>query len=104
MKRFLRGLGFGSADVSRAVEDLPLQVRKIDGVEIYNADPANACGGKIHGDRRTQPAGADTQNTGRTNFLLPNQSYFGQTQMPRVTAEFVGAEFHTFITTGQCEA
>ena len=62
--RFLRGFGLGAAHVRVRVEDLALQIGKIHGVEIHDADFADAGGGEIHGDGRAETARADAQHAG----------------------------------------
>ena len=91
---FLGGLGLGAAHVRVRVEDLPLQIGKIHGVEIHDADLADAGGGEIHGDGRAEAARADAQDAGGLDFLLAGQTDFGQNQMPRVAADFVIVQFH----------
>src|SRR5690606_29716901 len=54
-----RALGLGPADVGDAVDDLALQVRLVDGVELDDAQGAHAGRGEVHQDGRTQAAGAD---------------------------------------------
>ena len=84
-----------------AVEDLALEVGEVHGVEIHDAELADAGGGEIHGDGRAEPARADAQHAGGANFLLARQPDFGQNQVPRVAADFVAVQFHKRIKTGQ---
>src|SRR5262245_54472144 len=83
------GIGFGTVNISGPMNNLALQVRKIDHIKIQNAKFANTRGGKIHGNRGAEATRPDTQNTGRPNFLLPGQPYFRQYQMSRVASDFV---------------
>ena len=62
------GLGLGPADVRGAVEDLALEVGEIHRVEIHDAELADAGGGEIHGDGRAEPARADAQDAGGSEF------------------------------------
>ncbi len=92
--RFLGRLGLRAAHVRVRVENLPLQIGIIHGVEIHDADLADAGGGEIHGDGRAKAARTDAQDAGGFDLLLPGQTDFGQNQMPRVTADFVIVQFH----------
>jgi hypothetical protein len=76
------------------VENLPLQIGIIHGVEIHDADLADARGGEIHGDGRAESARADAQDAGGFDLLLPGQTDFRQDQMPRVTADFFVVQLH----------
>src|SRR5207249_6772117 len=94
---FLDRLRFGPADVGVGVKNLALEIGEIDGVEINNAEFADAGGGQIHGDGRAESSRANAQDTGGTDFLLAGQTDFGQDQVPRVTADFVIAQLHNSI-------
>ena len=54
-----------------AVQDLALQVAEVDGVEVDDADGADAGRGQVHRHRRAEPAGADAQHLGGLQLLLP---------------------------------
>ena len=90
------GLRLRTADVRGAVKNLTLEIRGLDDIKINYPNPANTSRGEVHGDRRAEPARADAENTGGPNFLLTLPSDFGQDQMPRVTADLIGAKFHNF--------
>src|SRR5439155_9035200 len=60
-----RRLQFAAADVLCSVENLSLQIRKIDIVKIDEADRADASRRKIQSSRRSQTACTDAQNTRR---------------------------------------
>src|ERR1035437_1077229 len=89
------------ANVGSAMEDLALEVGELHGVEIHDAELADARRGQIHGDRGAEPARSNAQHAGGTNFLLALQPDFGQSQMPRVAADFVAIQFHRQFKTGQ---
>ncbi len=91
---FLGGLRLGPADVGVRVQNLALEVGVIHGIEIHDADFADAGGGEIHGDGRAEAAGADAQDAGALDFLLACQPDFGQNQVPRVAADFIIVQFH----------
>ena len=90
----LADCGFGPAHVGVRVQNLALQVGIIHGVEIHDAEFADAGGGEIHGDGRAETARADAQDAGGLDFLLAGQTDFGQNQVPRVAADFVIVQFH----------
>ena len=78
----------GTADIGRAVDDLALQVGVIDHVVVDQAEPAHACGGQIHRQRRSQPARADQQHAGSLQLLLPAHAHFGHDQVAAVALHF----------------
>ena len=80
------GVQLGPADVGRAVQHLALEVAEIDDVEIDEADPADAGRGEVQPERRAEPAGADQQDAGRLQPLLPLHADFGHDQVPAVRA------------------
>ena len=51
-----RGLGLGPADVGLAVDDLALQVRLVDDVEVDDAERADARRGEVEQGGRAQAA------------------------------------------------
>jgi len=53
---------FAAANVLCSMKYLPLKIRKIDVVEIDNADCPDAGGREIKRSRRSESAGADAQN------------------------------------------
>jgi hypothetical protein len=69
-----------------------VQVAGIDHVEVDKADRADSRGGKIHGCRRAQPAGADTQHTGRLELALPLEADFRHDEMPAVALHLVAGQ------------
>ncbi len=79
-----RGRDLRSADVVRAVDDLPLQVADIHGVEVDDPDGADARRGQIQGRRRSQSARADAQDTRRLETPLPFFPHLRQEEMPAV--------------------
>ena len=92
--RFLRGFGLRSAHIWSCVQNLALQIRKIDRVEIENAEAANARGRQIHRDRRAQASRPNTENTCAANLLLPGQAHLRQDQMPREPPNLLITQLH----------
>ena len=84
----------GATHVGIRVENLALQIGIIHGVEIHDADLADAGGGEIHRDGRAKATRADAQNARGFDFLLPGQTDFGQNQMPRIPANLFIVQFH----------
>ena len=81
-----RRFQFGAANILCSVENLPLQIRKIDIVEIDDANRANAGRRKIQCSRRSQTTRADAQNTRRFQAPLPRGRNLGHDQMARITS------------------
>jgi hypothetical protein len=50
-----------AADVALAMDDLPLQVRLLDGVEVNDAQRADACRGEIEERRSPSPPAPTTR-------------------------------------------
>lgn len=86
---FLGGVGLGTSDVGSGVYDLALEIGEIDGVEVDDANFADAGGGEIHGDGGTEAASADAKDAGGADFLLSGQADFGQDQVAGVTPYLV---------------
>src|SRR5438270_6717925 len=66
-----RRIQFLPADVFGAVQNLPLQIAKIDIVEIDQTQFANAGGGQIKRGRRTKSARANPPNTSLIETAWP---------------------------------
>ncbi len=64
------------------MRDLALEIGEIHYVEIEHADLADARGGEIHDDGRTETTGTDAQHASGADFLLPGQAHFRQNQVP----------------------
>ena len=71
-------------DIRGRVDDLTLQIARIDHVEIHQAQRAHAGRGKIQCQRRTQPAGAHAQNARGLQFTLALLADLRQDQVTRV--------------------
>ena len=56
------GIQLLAPDVGSKVDDLPLQVGKIDHVEIHQADPADSGRRQIQCQRCAEPSGPDQQH------------------------------------------
>src|SRR6185437_10632957 len=62
--RVTRGFRLGLAHVGDAVDDLPLQVRLIDRVEVHDAERPDAGRGEVQQRRGAEAARADYQHLG----------------------------------------
>ena len=81
------------SDPIGSVQDLPLEIRKLDHIRIDNAEPANPGSREIQRDGGAKPTGADDQDARAFEALLASDADPGQTQVPGVPVHFV---------TGQC--
>ena len=87
----LGGVDLELADGRGGVDDLALQVAGVDGVEVDQADRADASGGQVHRERSAQAAGADAQHLRGFQLLLALHADLGQDQVPGVARDlFVG--------------
>src|SRR5947209_171150 len=66
-----RRLDLRSAHVLRAVDDLPLQVRRVHHVEVHDAERADARRRQVHPRRRSQPPRPDHQHARGLQTPLP---------------------------------
>ncbi len=71
------------------MDHLPLQVGKIDHIEIHDADPPDSRRRQIHAQRRTQPARADHEHLGALQLELAFHADFRHDQVPAVTEDFL---------------
>jgi hypothetical protein len=81
-----------AADVGLPVDDLALEVRLVDRVELHDAERADARRGQVHQGRRTQPAGAYAQHLGVLEPLLPGHPDLGNDQVAGVAADLIDGQ------------
>src|SRR5213083_835221 len=93
-----RRFQFAATDVLCPVKYLPLQIRKIDVVEIDNANCSYTCCRKIEGGRGPKPAGADAQNACCLQPALPISCHFGHDKVTRIALQFLSAQVHVAHT------
>lgn len=86
----LARLHLSLADVLRLVDDLALQVREVDDVEVDEADGADAGGCEIHRSRCAEAARADDEHLAGEQFLLPLAADF-------VEDDVAGIAFDLFV-------
>ena len=89
-----RRFQFAAANVLCSVKDLPLQIRKIDIVEINNPNCAHTGRGQVQCSRRPQSPRADAQNAGRFQTSLSFLCNFGHHEMARIPLQFFTAQLH----------
>jgi hypothetical protein len=89
---FGSGIQLLAPNVGRRVNDLPLQVGVIHYIEIDQAERAYASGRKVQGQRRPQPARANTQHARRLQLLLPFHADLRHDQVARVAQDFILAQ------------
>ena len=82
--RDLRRLDLRHADPIGGVQDLPLQVRRIDRVVVDEADRPDAGGGQVEPGRRAEATGAQAQHLRPQQLGLPFFADLGQHRVARV--------------------
>jgi hypothetical protein len=85
----LADIGLEPADVGLAVDDLALQVRLVDHVEVDDAERAHSRGRQVEQGRRAQAAGTDAQHPGVLQPLLPGHPYLRDDQVTGVALHLV---------------
>src|SRR3984957_3102970 len=87
----LRRLGFRLADIARTERNLPLQIRKVDNVEIDEPEFADSGRGEIQTERGAESACADQQHLGVLELELTFHADFGHDQVAALAENlFVG--------------
>ena len=71
------------------MEDLALQVRHVDGVELDEAEPAHAGGGEVEPDGRAEPAGADHEDARVLQPPLPLHPDLGDDEVAAVAEDLL---------------
>jgi hypothetical protein len=74
------------------VDDLALQVRRVDLVELDDAERAHAGGGQVEQRRAAQPAGAHDQHLGVLESLLPGHPDVRDDEVAAVALDLFLAE------------
>ncbi len=91
--RVAGALCLGPADIGLTVDDLPLQVRFVDHVELDDPDGADAGRGQVQQCRRSQPAGSDDQHFGILETLLAVHPRGPDDQVTAVPGNLVPGQF-----------
>src|SRR6202050_793622 len=90
--RFLRRLGLHHADPIGGVNDLALEIRKIDGIEIHQPDGSHSGRRKIERRGRAERSRAEQQDLGIEEFGLTLLADFGNYEMTRVARDLILSE------------
>ena len=77
----------------RAVQDLALEVARVDGIEIDDADRSNAGRREIQGGGRSEPARADAEHATGFEPPLAVDTHFRKNQVPAVALNLVVGQF-----------
>ena len=81
------------ADIGRAVDNLPVQVARVDDVEVDQTERADAGRRQVHRGGRTQSAGADAQHPRRLQLALPVDADLRHDQVAAVALNLVARQF-----------
>src|SRR5689334_7601533 len=76
------------------MRNLALEIGETDGVEIDDAELADAGRGEIEQDRAAEPARADNQHPRRPELRLAGAAHFAQHNMAGVALNFLVAQAH----------
>ena len=84
-----RGLGLGTAHVGLAVDDLALEVRRVDDVELHDPQGAHTGGGKVEQGRAAEAACPDHEHLRVLEPLLPRHPDIGDDQVAAVALHLI---------------
>ena len=82
----------GLADPGGGMGDLALQVGEIEQIVVNQADGADPGRGQIEQQRAAEPAGADDQHPGLTQFGLSDAADLGEQDMAGIAPDLVRIE------------
>jgi hypothetical protein len=88
-ERVASGVDLARANVVRVVQDLPLQVRKIDLVRIGEGEPSEAACREIQRSGAAEAAGADDQRASRAQPRLSFDPDLGKKDVAAVAEELL---------------
>ncbi len=91
-QRLLRRVDLAVTDAIDVVEDLALEVRRVDVVHVDDADRADPGRREVERGGRAEPAGAEHQHLGVEQLLLALDTDLGQQQVPLVPVHLFGAQ------------
>jgi hypothetical protein len=74
------------------VQELALKVAEVHGVEIHDADRADAGSRQVHRDRRSEAAGADAEHARGLELPLPFQPDLGDEQVAAVAEDLLARQ------------
>jgi hypothetical protein len=82
--RLGRRLGLQPADVGVRVDDLALQVARLDHVRVDDPEGPDAGRGEVEERRRPEATGADDEDPGRGQPLLPLPAHLREKHVARI--------------------
>ena len=91
-ERLLRGVDLAVADALHVVEDLALQVRRVDYVHVDDAERADSGRGEVERGGRTETAGAEEQHPRLEQLLLAGFADLGKEEVAAVAVALLGVE------------
>ena len=96
----LRRVDLALTDAVDVVQDLALQVRRVDLVHVDDADRADTGRRQVQRRRRAEPAGAEQEHLRAEQLGLTLDADLGQQQVALVTVLLLGGERDRRVTTG----
>ena len=94
VKALNRRRQFRLTDLRRAVQNLAMQIRDVDFVEVGDADASDTGRREIQPDGATEAAGADDEDGPALQLLLPGLADVRQDEVPRVALALRFAQCH----------
>ncbi len=91
-ERLLGRVDLALADAVDVVEDLALQVRRVDDVHVDDAERADARGREVERGRRAEAAGAEEQHAALEQLLLAGLTDLGEQDVTAVAVALLGGE------------
>ena len=89
-QRLLRGVDLALADAVDVVEDLALQVRRVDDVHVDDAERADARGREVQRGGGAETAGAEEEHLGLEQLLLAGLTDLGEEDVALVAVALLG--------------
>ena len=87
-------------DVARLMDDLPVQVGDVDGVEVDHADAPHARRREVGEDGRAEAARADDDDARGLELLLPLHRHLGHDEVAPVAADLLVGEMRVRVSLG----
>src|SRR5262249_38383132 len=91
-----RDLDLRAPDVRRAVQDLALEVRGVDDVEVDEPERPDPRRSEVLRERAAEPAGADQADTALEQTLLAPEAELGEDEVAAVASKLVRSEARRF--------
>ncbi|CAB4758652.1 unannotated protein [freshwater metagenome] len=96
-----RALGLRPSDIALTVNDLALEIRLVNRVELDNAERADSGCREIHERGAAEAARPDAQHLRVLQPLLPRHANVGNDEVPAVTANLLDGEFRGRLHEGR---